>query len=254
MSGHSKWHSIQHKKGANDAARGKIFTRHAKLITIAARQGGDPDMNPALRVAISNAKAENMPNNNIDRAIKKGTGEDKDSAVLMELTYEGYGQSGSALLVETLTDNRNRTVTNVRVAFGKNGGNMGESGSVAWMFARKGIITLKNIPEDQIEDIEMIAIENEAEDVLHSGENIEIICDPKNVETIENALKESGVSEENINLQITQYAENKIEIDDMEIAQKIIKLITALEDDDDVSAVHCNADFSTEVMAMLEEG
>ena len=130
MSGHSKWHSIKHKKGAADAKRGKIFTKHAKLITIAAKSGGDPDMNPGLRTAILNAKADNVPNANIDKAIKKGSGADKDAAVFLEATYEGYGPEGTAVLVEVLTDNKNRSVTNVKNIINKNGGKMGESGTV----------------------------------------------------------------------------------------------------------------------------
>ena len=143
MSGHSKWHSIRHKKGAADAKRGKIFTRHAKLITIAAQQGGgDPDMNPGLRLAIEKAKAENMPNDNINRAVKKGTGELKDGAIIMEINYEGYGPNGIALMVSCLTDNKNRTVASVRSILSKNGGSMGESGCVGWMFHKKGVLVV----------------------------------------------------------------------------------------------------------------
>ncbi len=253
MSGHSKWHSIRHKKGANDAARGKIFTKHANLITIAARSGGDPESNPALRLAIENAKKENTPNKNIERAIKKGTGEDKSAAALIEATFEGYGPDGIAMLVETLSDNRNRTVTGVRVAFSKNGGNLGENGSVAWMFHRKGVIeiTQENTAPDNeiIESIEMLAIENDADDVLISqdGNNtdIEIICDPKNVYTLQDTLNAQGY---NASAKVSMVAENMVKVETVEHAKKIFTLIEALEDHDDIIAVHSNADISNEIM------
>jgi YebC/PmpR family DNA-binding regulatory protein len=251
MAGHSKWHSIQHKKGANDAARGKIFTKHAKLITIAARSGGDPDSNPALRMEIERAKAVNMPNNNIERAIKKGTGEDKDAAIMMELQYEGYAPAGVALLVDTITDNKNRTVTGVRTAFSKNGGNMGESGSVSWMFHRKGILTINNISAEKAEEIEMIAIELDAEDVAFENETLEITTDAKHLMSIKDEMEKQGIS---INsAEIAMVPENKIHISNIEDAKKILKLIEALEDDDDVSSVHSNADFDESVMKTLEE-
>lgn len=249
MSGHSKWHSIQHKKGANDAARGKIFTKHAKLITIAARSGGDPEANPALRMEIERAKAVNMPNNNIDRAIKKGTGEDKEGAALMELQYEGYGPAGVAILVDTLTDNKNRTVTGVRTGFSKNGGNMGENGSVSWMFHRKGIILISEISEETAEEIEMEAIEMEIEDVSFADGTLEITTDPKSVMTVADSLKSKGYSI--TSTQVAMVPENEIKITQIEDAQKLLNLIAALEDDDDVSAVHSNADFSDEVMQSL---
>ncbi len=249
MSGHSKWHSIQHKKGANDAARGKIFTKHAKLITLAARGGGDPDANPALRMEIDRAKAVNMPNNNIERAIKKGTGEDKDGAELMELQYEGYGPAGVAILVDTLTDNRNRTVTGVRTGFSKNGGNMGENGSVSWMFHRKGIILISEISEEQAEEIEMIAIDLDVEDVSFENGTLEIITEPKHVMTVKDALEKAEISVSNT--EVKMVPENFITIDSVEDAKKILHLIEVLEDDDDVSAVHSNADFSDSVMEQL---
>lgn len=248
MSGHSKWHSIRHKKGANDAARGKIFTKHANLITIASRSGGCPDSNPALRLAIDNAKAENTPNKNIDRAIKKGTGEDKSAAQLMELTYEGYGPNGVAILVETLTDNKNRTVTGVRLGFSKNGGNMGESGSVAWMFARKGVITISDVSDEVAEEIEMFGIENDAEDVSLENKTVEIICDSKDVFALQASLKKEGYDAK---AQITMVPENKIKIETAEDAKKILHLIDGLEDHDDISAVHSNADISFEIMEQV---
>jgi len=253
MSGHSKWHSIRHKKGANDAARGKIFTKHANLITIAARSGGDPESNPALRLAIENAKKENTPNKNIERAIKKGTGEDKSAAALVEATFEGYGPDGIAMLVETLSDNRNRTVTGVRVAFSKNGGNLGENGSVAWMFHRKGVIeiTLENTDpaSEKVEELEMLAIENDAEDVnISSHENntdIEIICDSKDVFTLQKLFNANGYE---ANAKVSMVAENMVKVETKEHAKKIFTLIEALEDHDDIIAVHSNADIDDAIM------
>lgn len=249
MSGHSKWHSIQHKKGANDAKRGKIFTKHAKLITLAARNGGDPDSNPALRMEIDRAKAVNTPNINIERAIKKGTGEDKSGAELMELQYEGYGPAGVAILVDTLTDNKNRTVTGVRVGFSKNGGNMGESGSVGWMFHRKGIIIISEISEEKAEEIELFAMDLDIEDIVFEGDTLEITTDPKVVMTIKDALEGENISVSSV--EVKMVPENSIMIDSVEDAQKILHLIEVLEDDDDVSAVHSNADFSDAVMEAL---
>ncbi len=251
MSGHSKWHSIRHKKGANDAARGKIFTKHANLITIAARSGGDPESNPALRLAIENAKKENTPNKNIERAIKKGTGEDKSAAALVEATFEGYGPDGIAMLVETLSDNRNRIVTGVRVAFSKNGGNLGENGSVAWMFHRKGVleITLENTKNT--EDVEILAIENDAEDVIIKEDNtnntndIEIICDSKDVYKLQELFNKEGY---NASAKVSMVAENMVKVETAEHAKKIFTLIEALEDHDDIIAVHSNADISNEIM------
>lgn len=248
MSGHSKWHSIKHKKGANDAARGKIFTRHAKLITLAARQGGDPEMNPSLRFEIERAKAANTPNANIERAIKKGTGDDKNSATLMELNYEGYAPGGVAILIDALTDNKNRTVTGVRIGFSRNGGNMGEGGSVAWMFERKGIIVIDEF--EDAENIEMIAIENDAEDIKESDGVIEIICAPNDIFVLKKALEDANIII--ASAQVSMFAENKVAVDDLETAQKIIYLVEALEEDEDITAVHTNAHFSQEVIEALE--
>ncbi len=251
MSGHSKWHSIQHKKGANDAARGKIFTKYATLIALAARGGGDPETNPSLRMEIDRAKSFNMPNINIERAIKKGTGEEKDSSLIMEFTYEGYGPVGVALLVHTLSDNRNRAVTSVRTGFSKNGGNMGESGSVSWMFHRKGIIVLQNISEEKAEEIELLAIELDVDEVSFENGIVEIITDAKKVMEIKDSLEKNGhtVSQ----TEVTMIPENKIKITEIEDAKKILQLIQALEENEDVSEVYSNADFDEEIMKILTE-
>ncbi|MCT4591909.1 MAG: YebC/PmpR family DNA-binding transcriptional regulator [Candidatus Gracilibacteria bacterium] len=246
MSGHSKWHSIRHKKGANDAARGKVFTRHGKLITIAARDGGgDPDMNPGLRLAIENAKKENMPNTNIERAIKKGTGEDKDGAILEEIAFEGYGVEGIAVYVKTITDNRNRTVASVRSAFSKNGGNLGSSGSVAFMFHNKGLIEIKNPSED----LEMVAIENNADDIKEENGTAEVICDPKEFTVLKKALEEAGA--DIYHAEVTMIPETTVRIEDEGKAKQIMKLVSALEDDDDVSSVHANFDIPEEILEKI---
>lgn len=248
MSGHSKWHSIRHKKGAADAARGKIFTRHAKLITIAARDGGgDPDGNPGLRLAIDNAKKENMPNANIDRAIKKGTGEDKDGAVFVESSYEGYASGGVAVLVSTLSDNKNRTVQNIRAIFSKHNGNLGESGSVAFLFDKKGVIIVSNASDE----LELTAIDAGAEDVQTEGGSLEITTGPKEFFAIKKALEEAGAEIENAEIRLIP--QTTVAITDESTAKKVINLIQALEDDDDVSSVAANFDIAEDILEKVME-
>src|SRR5213596_2317729 len=192
MSGHSKWHSIKHKKGALDAKRGKLFTKLIKELTVAARQGGgDVEGNARLRKAISDAKAGNMPNDTIDRAIRRGTGEE-EGVNYEEITYEGYGPGGVALLIEAVTDNRNRTVAELRHLFSKNGGNLGESGSVAWMFDKKGLIVVDNEARSEDELFE-IAIEAGADDMQDEGDVFEIYTAPENFEAVHEALKAAGI-------------------------------------------------------------
>lgn len=243
MSGHSKWHSIKHKKGAADAARGKVFSRHAKLITIAARGGGDPAMNPALRMAIDLSKKDNMPNANIERAIKKGTGEDKDGAQLAEISLEGYGPEGVAILVHAITDNKNRTVSNVRAAFNKYGGNMGTEGSVSWMFHKKGFIELAEMNEN----LEMAAIENGAEDISDK----EITCDPKDFDALKKALEAAGakITEAGVEL----IPENTVKITDEAKAKQLLRLMSVLEEDEDTDTVSANFDISEELMEKAAE-
>jgi YebC/PmpR family DNA-binding regulatory protein len=246
MSGHSKWHSIKHKKGAADAKRGKIFTRHANLITIAARAGGgDPGMNPALRLAIDNAKKENVPAGNIERAIKRGTGEDKGAAQIEEVTYEGYGPGGTAIIVECLTDNKNRTLTSVRTIFNKQGGNLGESGSVAWMFERKGVITLNAEGKDP-DEVELTAIDAGAEDIEREDTIIEIYTAPNDLTTITDNLKNEGFEPENAEVQMVP--NQTVKVEDEKTAEKVLNFMEALEDDPDVSNVSSNFDISDELM------
>ncbi len=244
MSGHSKWSTIKRKKGAADAKRGKIFTKLIKEIAIAAREGGgDPAGNPRLRLAVDNAKAANMPADNIERAIKKATGE-LEGVTYLELTYEGYASGGIAIIIEVATDNKNRTVADVRHIFSKHGGSMGETGSVAWMFDRKGIISLQSIDrtEDEIMDI---ALEAGAEDLQTEEGYFEIQTDLESFETVRNALVTADLKIENASLQ--WIAKNTVSVSGDE-AEKVIKLIEAMEDNDDVQNVYSNADFDKELI------
>lgn len=239
MSGHSKWATIKRKKGALDAKRGKIFTRLIREITIAARQaGGDPDGNPRLRLAIDNAKSANMPADNIERAIKKATGELEGSQI-SELTYEGYGPGGVALLIEVATDNKNRTVAEIRHIFSKGSGNMGETGSVAWMFERKGIITLKRDGKSEDELMEIV-LDAGADDLSTEEDFFEVTTTLENFEPVRKKILDNKLNVENASLQ--WIAKNNVPIkgDD---AEKLMKLIEALEESDDVQNVFSNADF-----------
>lgn len=244
MSGHSKWSTIKRKKGAADAKRGKLFTKLIKEITIAAREGGgDPNSNPRLRLAVDNAKAANMPADNIERAIKKATGE-LEGVTYHELTYEGYGPGGVAIMVEAATDNKNRTVAEVRHLFSKYGGSLGENGSVAYMFDRKGIITMpvQGKTEDEIMDI---VLEAGAEDLQTEDDFFEVQTDLENFEPVRKALVAAGLNLENASLQ--WIAKNMIEVKG-ETAEKVLKLIDALEDSDDVQNVYSNADFDEDMI------
>ncbi len=244
MSGHSKWSTIKRKKGAADAKRGKIFTKLIKEITIAAREGGaDPGANPRLRLAIDNAKAANMPADNIERAIKKATGE-LEGVTYIEITYEGYGPGGVAMLIEVATDNKNRSVAEVRHLFSKYNGSMGENGSVAWMFDRKGIVTLpiQNKTEDEIMDI---VLEAGAEDLQIEEDFFEVQTDIESFEPVRKALVASDLQIENASLQ--WIAKNTVSVS-TEDAEKVMKLIEAMEDSEDVQNVYSNADFDEELI------
>lgn len=237
MSGHSKWATIKRKKAVLDSKRGKIFTKLIKEITIAARDGGEVNGNPRLRLAVDNAKAQNMPLDNIERAIKKATGE-LEGVTYHELTYEGYGPAGVAVLVEVATDNKNRTVAEVRHLFSKNGGSMGETGSVAWMFDRKGVITLP--AEDKKEDDVMeIVLEAGADDLTTEEDFFEVTTSVESFETVRRTLVDKKFTVENASLQ--WIAKNMIEVKG-EDAEKVMKMIESLEDLDDVQNVYSNAD------------
>jgi YebC/PmpR family DNA-binding regulatory protein len=245
MSGHSKWHSIKHKKGATDAKRGKLFTKFIKELTVAARSGGgDPDANARLRKAISDAKAGNMPNDTIDRAIRRGTG-GEEGVNYDEITYEGYGPGGVALLIEAMTDNRNRTVAEIRHMFSKNGGNLGESGSVGWMFEKKGYLVVDKTakPEDELFDL---AIEAGAEDIRDDEDNWEIITAPDNFEAVQNALKSAGITPQVA--EVEMLPQNYIKLEGAQ-ANQMVKLMESLEDHDDVQKVSANFDISAADMA-----
>lgn len=247
MSGHSKWSSIKHKKGAADAKRGKIFSRLIKEVTVAARLGGgDPDGNPRLRTAIAAAKAENMPKENIERAIKKGTGE-LEGASYEEANYEGYGPGGVAVLVDCLTDNRNRTVADVKHLFERNGGNLGEPGCVAWIFEKKGLIVIENdkVDEEQLLDL---ALEAGAEDVREEETEFEVISDPSDFESVKAAIDGAGLSY--TLAEITMIPKNTVKLEGKK-AQQMLNLMQALEDNDDVSHVYANFDISDEVLEAL---
>ncbi|MFT5699700.1 MAG: YebC/PmpR family DNA-binding regulatory protein [Desulforhopalus sp.] len=250
MSGHSKWSTIKRKKGAIDAKRGKVFTRLIKEITVAARGGGgDPEGNPRLRTAIATAKSENMPKDNITRAIKKGTGEIAGE-VYDEIMYEGYGPGGVAVLVECLTDNRNRTVADVRHYFAKSNGNLGESGCVAYMFDKKGLILVdkEGITEEEMMDK---ALEAGADDVLEEEGEFQILTAPEDFDNVRNALEEAGVTF--LEATISMIPQNTVEVTEENVGKSLMKLMESLEDHDDVQNVFANFDIDDELMEVLSE-
>jgi YebC/PmpR family DNA-binding regulatory protein len=233
MSGHSKWSSIKHKKAATDAKRGKIFTKVIKEITVAARMGGgDIETNPRLRTAVQAAKAENMPKDNIERAIKKGTGE-LEGVNYEEISYEGYGPGGAAVLVESLTDNKNRTVADIRSIFGKNGGNLGENGCVAWMFDKKGYIVVESSAVDE-DTLMETALEAGAEDIREDDSNYEVITEPGDFEAIKEAIDTASIPY--IDAEVTMLPQNTTNLAGKE-AEQMVRLMEMLEDCDDVQKV-----------------
>ena len=245
MSGHSKWHSIKHKKGATDAKRGKLFTKFIKEITVAARTGGgDPDSNARLRKAITDAKAGNMPNDTIDRAIRRGTGAE-EGVHYEEITYEGYGPGGVALLIDAVTDNRNRTVAEIRHIFSKNGGNLGESGSVGWMFEKKGYIVVDKAAKG-VDELFDLAIDSGAEDLRDDQDNWEILTAPESFEAVHAAIKSAGITPQVAEIEMVP--QNYINLEGQQASQ-MLKLMEALEDHDDVQKVSANFDMSEADMA-----
>jgi YebC/PmpR family DNA-binding regulatory protein len=244
MSGHSKWASIKHKKSANDAKRGKIFTKIIKEIMVAARTGGgDADSNARLRTALLKAKSANMPKDNIERAIKKGTGETGD-VEYHEIIYEAYAPGGVALLIDVLTDNRNRTAAEIRNILSKGGGNLGETGCVSYLFKRKGIITFDASKYGE-DDIMEIALESGAEDLVADNGTVEVITQPEDFENVLNALEEAQF--ENTYSEVTMIADNSVTLDN-EKAQKVLNLIENLEDNDDVQNVASNLDIPQDLV------
>jgi YebC/PmpR family DNA-binding regulatory protein len=244
MSGHSKWATIKHKKGALDAKRGKIFTRLIKEISIAAKNGGgDPDTNPRLRTAILAAKSENMPADNIKRAIQRGTGE-LPGVNYEEFTLEGYGPGGVAVLLDINTDNRNRTVSEIRHAFGKNGGNMAEAGAVSWMFHKKGDIVIPKSAAKE-DDLMSIVLDAGAEDLRDDGENWEVLSDTSSYEAVLQAVKKAGITPSSS--EVTMIPQNYIKLEGQH-ANTMIRLLEALEEQDDVQNVHANFDIDQKLL------
>jgi len=246
MSGHNKWSTIKHKKGAADAKRGKVFTKLIKEISVAAKLGGgDAAANPRLRTAIDKAKAENMPKDNIERAIKKGTG-GMEGVIYEEITYEGYGPGGVAVLVEVMTDNRNRTVSDVRSIFTKCNGNMGETGCVSWMFDKKGLIVFNTTVE--FEKLFEAALEAGADDVSEEDEQYEVITEPSAFIEVREALEKAGFTYESAEVTMIPQTLMKLE---GKPAESMLKLMERLEDNDDVQNVYANFDISTEEMEKM---
>lgn len=249
MSGHSKWSTIKRKKGANDAKRGKVFTKIIREITVAARGGGgDENSNTRLRAVLQNARSANLPMATIERAIRRGTGEEEGS-VYEEVLYEGYGSGGIAVMVETLTDNRNRTVSEIRFAFAKNNGNLGESGSVAWMFEQKGVLEVAKdlIGED---DLLMAIMDAGAEDIQDGDEIHEVISPVADFETVKKALEEKSIEFSQASLAWIPKSDNILEVQGDQ-AEKIIRMLEALEDLDDVQKVYSNFDLQEDALQQL---
>jgi YebC/PmpR family DNA-binding regulatory protein len=249
MAGHSKWSKVKHIKAVVDVRRGKLFSKLAKEVTVAARMGGgDAGGNPRLKAAIAAARAQSMPNDNIDRAIKRGTGELNDGAALEELTYEGYAPSGVAVLVEVATDNKNRTAADLRLVFSKNNGNLGSSGSVAYLFKRKGQIT---IPRSCVEDDKLleIALEAGAEDVLTDDEHHIVSTAHDQLYSVAEAIKAAGLAADAQKL--TYVPSTTVLLTDEQTASQVLKLCDALEDNDDVQHVHANFDIPEDILAKI---
>jgi len=249
MSGHSKWSTIKRKKAANDAKRGKIFTRLAREITIAAREGGgDPDTNFSLRLAVDRAKAENMPKENIDRAIKSGTGELKDAAAFEEILYEAYGPSGVAIMIAVATDNRNRSLADIKYVLNRYGGSMAEPGSVSWQFEQKGYIAV-NAGQMEFDDLFLLAADAGAEDIVDGEELVEIYTPREKLQAVTEEMKANGLTTEEARLDWVPNNELDLAADD---GAKVMKVIEMLEDLDDAQMVYSNLNVTDELIAALE--
>jgi YebC/PmpR family DNA-binding regulatory protein len=247
MAGHSKWANIKRRKGAQDAARGKVFTKLNKEIMVAAKiGGGDPDANSRLRVAITKARSANMPMQNIDRAIKKGTG-DLEGVNYEEITYEGYGPAGVAVLIETLTDNRKRTVSDVRHLLAKHNGNLGETGCVSWIFQMRSYFVFSK-EDTSSDDLVEIALEAGAEDITEDGPDYEVYGPPESFDALRSAFDEAGMKYQAG--EVTMIPQNTINLDDKQ-AEQTLKLVEALEDNDDVQRVYANFDISDDIMEKM---
>ena len=246
MSGHSKWSSIKHKKGAADAKRGKLFSKLTRAIIVAAKEGGgDPAGNLALQNAIEKAKSYSMPKDNIDRAIAKGAGTDADAAAYESIVYEGYGAAGVAVIVEALTDNRNRTASEVRHTFAKNDGNLGTSGAVAWLFERRGVVLVPADGTDE-DELTLAAAEGGADDVTLDGSTFEVLCAGEQLGAVRDAIEGAGFPVDSAEL--TMVPKTTVEVAEENEAKKILRLIEALEDNDDVQDVYANFDIPEQVL------
>jgi YebC/PmpR family DNA-binding regulatory protein len=249
MSGHSKWSQIKRKKGATDAKRGQVFTKLIKEITIAARiGGGDPEGNPRLRTAIAAAKAENMPKDNIDRAIKKGTGE-LEGVSYDEFLYEGYGPGGAAVLIEVMTDNKNRTTAEIRHIFSKSSGNLGEAGCVAWMFEKKGYIVVEKGAVDE-EQLMEVALDAGADDIKEDEKEFEVVTDPGAFEGVKQALDKAGI--QYVLAEVTMHPQSVVQLEGKN-AEQMLRLMEQLEDHDDIQQVYANFDIPEGVMEQLSQ-
>ncbi len=249
MSGHNKWAKIKHKKAATDAAKGRVFTRLIKEITLAARMGGgDEASNARLRKAIQDAKASNMPASNVERAIKKGTGE-LEGVNYEEVAYEGYGPGGVAIIAELITDNKNRAVSEIRHIFSKYGGNLASAGAVSWKFDKKGVISVTPAGKSE-DDLMMSALDAGAEDVKYDSESTEILTTPGDLETVKSALEKQGLKIEKA--EVSLYPKDVVKVEGKE-AEQLLKLLDAIEENDDIQKVHSNADIDAEAMAKFSE-
>lgn len=249
MSGHSKWASIKRQKGVNDAKRGQLFTKLGREIAVAAREGGpDPEMNFRLRLVLDKAKQANMPKENIDRAIKRGSGEGADGMQMEEYIYEGYGPHGTAIILQVMTDNRNRTVSEVRHTFTRYGGNLGSDGSVAWMFSRKGVITV-DVGNEDPDEVALVAIDAGASDVETTDEGVTVYTEMADFKTVQEALSRMGYTISNA--QLSWIPQSQITLEEHE-AMTTLKLMDALEELDDVQEVFSNLDLNDELLARLE--
>ena len=245
MSGHSKWSSIKHKKGAADAKRGKLFSKLSRAIIVAAKEGGpDPAGNLSLQNAIEKARSYSMPKDNIERAIARGSGQDADAAAFETIVYEGYASGGVAVIAEALTDNRNRTAAEVRHIFAKNDGNLGEAGSVSWLFERRGVVVVDGEADE--DELTLVAAEGGADDVQRDGSTWEVTAAPEHLSAVREAVESAGFTVENAELAMVP--KTTIEVDDENQAKKVLRLIDALEENDDVQEVYANFDIPERVL------
>ena len=246
MSGHSKWSSIKHKKGAADAKRGQLFTKLTRALIVAAKDGGpDPAANLALQNAIDKARAASMPKDNIERAIARGSGTGADAASYEHISYEGYGPGGVAVYVDVLTDNRNRTAGEVRHIFARHDGNLAESGAVAWLFERKGVVLVDRDSTDE-DELTLAAADAGAEDVAGEGSSFEVTCAPEDLNAVREALETAGIAVSDA--EVTMLPKTTVEIEDESVARKVLKLIDGLEENDDVQDVYANFDIPERVL------